>query len=305
MTQPNPKLGFACAIGAQVLWGLFPLYVNEFKGKIEPLEIVAHRIIWSLVLLTGIYFLTQRRSETGRPKEDPSPKENPPPGSRLIGLGFVSASLIGVNWLTYVWAVSNERTLDASLGYYICPQVIILLSVVFLRERLGRLQWVAVGLAAVGVLVMTLSAASAPWVGALLAVAFGLYGLTKKMTSFSATGGLMLETGILVGPAIYLLVWRAGEGHAVVGDSVWINGLLLLTGVATVAPLALYAVAVKHLPFSTVGLLQFLGPTLQFLIAAFLFEEAFDFNRVLGFVFVWLGVGVFLVTLYLKARTEG
>jgi len=294
---PNPKLGFLCAIGAFLIWGFFPLYVKQFQGIIEPLDIVAHRIYWSFVLLAG-WFAWKRMS---RREPVVATEEVGPSRTALVAAGAVAAALIAVNWLTYVWAVNNGRTLDASLGYYICPQVIVLLSVFVLGEKLSGLQWLAVGLATIGVLAMMLSAASTPWVGILLAFAFALYGLAKKKTSLSATGGLLLETGILVLPALGMVAWRASHGSAIFGSSLWVNSLLVLSGVATVAPLWLYAIALKHLPFSTVGLLQFLGPTIQFLLGAFLFGEAFDRNRIVGFSFVWLGVAVFLVTLFQSA----
>lgn len=344
--KPNPKLGLACAIGAQTIWGFFPIYINQFKGVIEPLEIVGHRAIWSFALLLGLFAIVRMRSpkplpeatrlstsnsnsQRSTPKNDANPyaspastTEEPLPAitreidsdsktkrSRLIGMGLIAAVLIAVNWLTYVWAVNNGRILDASLGYYICPQVIVLIGVFVLGERLGKVQWLAVAFASIGVLVMTQSAASTPWVGICLAVVWGLYGLVKKKTSLSATNGLMLETGILLVPALAMLTWQATHGQPIFRDSLWVNSLLVLSGAATVTPLALYAIALKHLRFSTIGLLQFLGPTIQFLLGAFESGEPLDQNRIVGFVFVWLGVVMFLVSLYLtrseKAKTKG
>jgi len=334
------------AIGAQTIWGFFPIYINQFKGVIEPLEIVGHRAIWSFALLLGLFAIVRLRSpkplpeatrlstsnsnsQRSTPKNDANPyaspastTEEPLPAitresdsdsktkrSRLIGMGLIAAVLIAVNWLTYVWAVNNGRILDASLGYYICPQVIVLIGVFVLGERLGKVQWLAVAFASIGVLVMTQSAASTPWVGICLAVVWGLYGLVKKKTSLSATNGLMLETGILLVPALAMLTWQATHGQPIFGDSLWVNSLLVLSGAATVTPLALYAIALKHLRFSTIGLLQFLGPTIQFLLGAFESGEPLDQNRIVGFVFVWLGVVMFLVSLYLtrseKAKTKG
>jgi len=304
--KPNPKLGLACAIGAQTIWGFFPIYINQFKGVIEPLEIVGHRAIWSFALLLGLFAIVRLRSpkplpeatrlstsnsnsQRSTPKNDANPYASPASTteellpaitreldsdsktkrSRLIGMGLIAAVLIAVNWLTYVWAVNNGRILDASLGYYICPQVIVLIGVFVLGERLGKVQWLAVAFASIGVLVMTQSAASTPWVGICLAVVWGLYGLVKKKTSLSATNGLMLETGILLVPALAMLTWQATHGQPIFGDSLWVNSLLVLSGAATVTPLALYAIALKHLRFSTIGLLQFLGPTIQFLLGAF------------------------------------
>lgn len=288
----NPRLGIACAIGAQVIWGGFPLYIQVFKGIIEPSDFVAHRAIWSFVILIGwmicVGLLDPR-------KQFQSSARRLVGDRKVLQTASLATLMLAINWLTFVWAVNNGHALDASLGYYICPQIIVLLGVFFLRERLTALQQVAFILATVGVAIMTFSAASMPLIGVALAVAFGIYALIKKQTSLSSIEGLALETGIMLLPAIAFLVWRTQvDGVAVFADSLGTNVLLLLSGCLTVAPLLLLATAVKHIPLSTAGLLQFIGPTIQFFLGVFVIGESFDRSRSIGFVFVWLGVGLFL-----------
>lgn len=301
-STPNPRLGIACAIGAQMIWGGFPLYIQLFKGIIEPSEFVAHRVIWSFLVLigwlifAGIFF---------KPKPDRSVRRRLLGDWKVLRTAALATLMLAINWLTFVWAVNNGHALDASLGYYICPQVIVLLGVVFLRERLTVLQQVAFVLATIGVAIMTFSAASLPLVGVALAVAFGIYALIKKKTSLSSTEGLTLETGMMLLPAIAFLVWRTQvDGVAVFADSVGTNVLLLLSGLLTVSPLLLLATAVKHIPLSTAGLLQFIGPTIQFFLGVFVIGESFDRSRSIGFIFVWLGVGLFLFGIQRRTKSS-
>jgi len=206
--------------------------------------------------------------------------------------------LIAINWLTFVWAVNNDHALDASLGYYICPQLVVLLGVVFLRERLTPLQWTAVALATFGVSIMTWSAQSQIWIALGVAFAFGFYALLKKKIQLSAVEGLTLETGFMLLPAVALLVFRfAISGATIIPSSIPLALALLCCGVLTVAPLLLYATALKHIKLSTVGLLQFIGPTIQFFLGVFAFGEPVDGTRLIGFVFVWIGVSVYLFAL--------
>jgi chloramphenicol-sensitive protein RarD len=291
-TELKPGLGIACAIAAQMIWGCYPLYVRIFKSIIEPLDFVAHRAIWSfsILILWMVFaaFLSSKNSAASV-------------GKRLFGdrsvlrTAIFATVMLAINWLMFIWAVNNDHALDASLGYYICPQVIVLLGVIFLRERLNLVQQFAFVLASIGVGVMTFSNASKPWIGVVLAVAFGIYALIKKKTKLSSTEGLTLETGIMLLPAIGYLFWRSQyAGAAVFAETVELNLLLVLSGLLTVAPLVLLAIAVKHIPLSTAGLLQFIGPTIQFFLGVFVFGEPFDQSRSIGFVFVWLGVGLFL-----------
>ena len=306
MANDKTRLGYACAIAAQVAWGLFPIYVDPLKGY-DAIAFVAHRIIWSFALLFCICCLARllRSSRFVSFTEIKAGLSN-----RATLLTCVIASLlIFTNWIGFVWAVLHDHKIDASLGYYICPQVVVLLGVIFFGERLKRLQWIGFGLTAFGVLYMVRSSASMPLLSLMVAFSFGIYALLKKRVRLSALAGLTLETGFLFVPAIIFLAYYSGCFQSVglgsgvsesgvsqaVFTSDWrLNLLLIGCGLATVVPLALYATALKHIPLSTVGLLQFIGPTLQFLIGAFLFHEALDGSRLIGFFIVWAGVGIYL-----------
>ena len=268
---------------------------------IEPLDLVAHRAVWSFAVLGIWLFVASRRFQPAA-GEGTTLRQRLFGESKTIRAALFAAVMIAINWLTFVWAVNNDHALDASLGYYICPQLVVLLGVVFLRERLTPLQWTAVALATIGVSIMTWSAQSEIWIGLVVAVAFALYALAKKKTSLSAVEGLAMETGFLLYPAAGFLVWRFANGATVVPESVTLSLLLICSGALTVAPLFLYAIALKHLRLSTVGLLQFIGPTIQFFLGVFAFAEPVDATRFVGFVFVWIGVSVYLYALRRRSR---
>lgn len=287
----NPKLGYACAITAQLIWGAFPIYLHFLKGVPAP-NIVAHRAIWSFVLLLGLMGLTRVWSLPMLPRYFEAKRTLSTP-SILIAC-FVAAILISINWCVFVWAANHDHKIDASLGYYICPQVMVLLGVIFLGERLGRWQWVGVAIVAGGVALMAQSSTGEVWISLLIAASFGLYAMCKKQTSMSALGGLTFETGFLTIPAIVFLGIQVSQGSALFGASKAEAFLLLGCGVSTILPLALYAAALKHIPLSTVGFLQFIGPTLQFALGVFIFDEPFERVKFLGFLIVWTGVVLFL-----------
>ena len=294
----------ATAIGAQFLWGVFPAYIKLFQDVIDPLDLVAHRALWSFLVLIVWITIFSRRSR-------PAMENQASLSKRLLGnsatirMSLFAAVMIAINWLMFVWAVSNDHAIDASLGYYICPQLVVLLGVVFLKERLSTLQWTAVALAAIGVITMAWSANSRIWIGLVVAIAFAVYALVKKKTHLSAAEGLTLETGFMLLPAVGFLLWRSFvAGATVIPESTLLFGLLACCGLFTVAPLFLYAIAVKHLNLSTVGLLQFIGPTIQFFLGVFAFAEPVDSTRLLGFVLVWIGVSLYLFALSRRRATE-
>jgi len=305
MTDQNRKLGYVCAIGAQVLWGVFPIYFHLLRS-VDALELVAHRSIWSFVILLGVFTLAKFIRHRAWPRLDEL--KAVVSDRKLFFTLCLAAVLIAINWIVFVWSVNHDHKVDASLGYYICPQVLVLLGVLFLGERLKPLQWCAVGLAALGVGYMVRSSASMPSVSIALALSFGFYALIKKNVKAPALSGLTIETGFLTIPALIFLAGICGYyelpefvgskgGGSVFTNNALVNVLLIGSGLTTIVPLALYATAVKHLPLSTIGLLQFVGPTIQFCIGIFLFSEKFDRSRLIGFVFVWIGVGIFLFTL--------
>jgi chloramphenicol-sensitive protein RarD len=214
------------------------------------------------------------------------------PGTRLRLVA--SAALISVNWLIYVWAVTHEHTVDASLGYFINPLLNVVLGVFVLDERLNRAQWIAVTLAAVGVLYLTVATGRPPWIALALATSFGLYGLIRKVVAVEAVPGLATETLLLAPFAAAFLLWCQAQGSGALGHSgAGVDALLLGSGLVTALPLALFAFGARLIPLSTLGLLQYVGPTLQFLIGVLVFHEPFPRARAVGFVLIWAALAVY------------
>ncbi len=277
----NPGLLYALA--AFGIWGLFPLYLREL-ASVPPLEVVAHRSVWSLLLLLVVLTVMRRWAWLLQLRQQPRQ-----------WLAFIaSALLLSVNWLVYVWAIVNGHVLDASLGYFINPLVSVLLGVLVLRERLQPAQWLAVALAAAGVLWLTVDAGRVPWVALILAASFGLYGLLRKTAPLGALEGLTLETLVLAPLVVPALVWFTLQpGGAMARGDGSLNVLLLLSGPLTALPLLLFAAAARRLPLATVGLMQYLSPTAQFFLGITVFHEPMQPARLLGFVFIWTALAVY------------
>ncbi len=293
------RKGVVFAIMAQTLWGVFPIYL-KLMAPTPAIDIVAHRVIWAcliLILLTCVGSLMRSR---GLPRWGQVADNLRQP--KVCGLLLVAAILIAVNWLGFVAAIDSGRTMDASIGYYICPQILVILGVLYQKEQLSKTQWIAFVVTSLGVLMMAASKTGFPWYGLVVAFSFGFYALVKKQIQCSAMTGLTFETGILFLPAVAFLLYRGcwySTGIAPEATTSWVSplGLQLLlvsTGIATLLPLVLYVSAVKYLPLSLVGVLQFLGPTIQFGLSVFVFEEPLDSPRLAGIVLVWIGVGFFL-----------
>ena len=296
-SQASPAGGLAAGAAAYFLWGLLPIYIAAL-GAAGPVEIVAHRATWSLVLCLVVLAATRSLHRFIAVWRDP----------RAVGLLALAALLVAANWLVYVYAIATERAVDGSLGYYLNPLVTVLLGVGLLGERLRPAQWAACGLGALAVAVLTVaggSGGSSPWIAVTLALSFGLYGLTKKRVGATVgpLPGMAVETSVLLVPAAGYLVWLAAAGRGVMGaDDPVLDALLVGTGAITTVPLLLFAVAARRLPLSTVGLLQFLAPTLQFLVAVFVFHEPMPPMRWVGFGIVWLAVVVLSVDMVGAAR---
>ncbi|MBB3676727.1 EamA family transporter RarD [Modestobacter versicolor] len=279
------RVGVWAGLGAYVLWGVFPLYFP----LLEPaggLEIVAHRVAWSL-LFVGL-LLTVRRGW---------PQVRAAVGARrsLLVLA-VAAVLIAANWLVYVYAVNSGHVVEASLGYFINPLVSVVLGVFVFRERLRRLQWVAVGTAVLAVVVLTVDHGRPPWIALTLALSFGLYGLMKKVVRVDAAPGLFVETAVVFVPALVVIGVLQGSGDAAFGHAGAGNAFLLVsTGLATAVPLLLFAAAASRVPLSTVGLLQYVTPLMQLSIGVFVYDEPMPPARLAGFAIVWLALAVFSV----------
>jgi chloramphenicol-sensitive protein RarD len=286
------RLGVLSGLAAYSLWGLFPLYFP----LLEPaggLEIVAHRVLWSLVFVGLLLTVRRHWSQVRALVSD---------GRRLLVLTG-AALLIAVNWLVFVYGVNSGQVVETSLGYFINPLVSVLLGVVVFSERLRVLQWVAVGIAAVAVTVLTVDYGRPPWIALALAASFGLYGVMKKLVRVEAAPGLFVETALVAVPAAVVLAVLHSDGHGTFGNEGAGHALLLAScGIATAVPLLLFAAAARRIPLSTVGLLQYLTPLMQLAIGVFVYDEPMPPARLAGFVIVWVALAVFTVDSLRHAR---
>jgi chloramphenicol-sensitive protein RarD len=285
--------GVAYAAGAYVVWGLFPLYFRSLEG-IPPLEILAHRIAWSAAFLV---VLVSVRGSWG---EVVAQLRVPGTMPRLT----VSALLISGNWLIYIWAVNAEHVLDASLGYFVNPLVSVMLGVAFLGEPLSRRQLVAVALAAAGVLALVVRLGHVPWVALSLALSFGLYGLVRKGTRVDAAAGLLGEVVVLLPASLAWIVLVGLRGDSHFGEGAVRTALLVAIGAVTAVPLMWFAVAVRRLRLATVGILQYVNPTMQFAIAVLLFGERFTGAHGVAFGFIWAALAVYTSEVLSLSRIE-
>ncbi len=290
--------GIWYALGAYVFWGLFTFYWKLLAG-VPALQLLGHRIVWSFLLLIGI-ILAARQGKALRAALT----------RRVLLIYTAAAILIAVNWLTYVWAIGAGFIVETSLGYFINPLLSVLLGVVFLRERLRPLQWLPIGLAGAGVLYLTFAYGALPWIALTLAISFGFYGLVKKTAPLGALHGLTLETGILFLPALGFLIISDFSGTGAFLHSPTLIDLLLAgAGLVTVAPLLLFASAAQRIPLTTIGVLQYINPTIQFLTGVLVYKEPFDHHRLIGFSVVWVALILFgaeglLVQRRSKVRAE-
>jgi chloramphenicol-sensitive protein RarD len=274
--------GILYALGAYVTWGLFPIYWR-LLGGVPALQLLGHRIFWSFLLLFGIVLIA-RQGKIFRSAIN----------WRVVIIYSVAAVLIAINWLTYVWAVGAGFIVETSLGYFINPLLAVLLGVLFLRERLRPFQWIPIGLAALGVLYLTFAYGSLPWVALTLAFSFGFYGLVKKTAPLGALHGLTLETGILFLPAFgFLLSSEIFGTGAFMHTSPLLDAMLVGAGLVTVVPLLMFALAVQRIPLTLIGVLQYVNPTMQFLLGVVVFKEPFDHRRLIGFSVVWVALILF------------
>jgi chloramphenicol-sensitive protein RarD len=284
--------GILYAFGAYSLWGLTPIYWKLLQ-HVPAIQLLGHRVAWSFILLSAVLFATGQWRKLRSLASD----------RRVMRIYLGAAALVGCNWFIYVWAVNSGYILEASLGYFINPLLCVLLGVVFLRERPRLFQWVAVGLAAAGVIYLTATYGRLPWIALSLAFSFGFYGLVKKTAPLSSLHGLTLETGILFGPAVIFLAYqeRLGQG-AFLHTGIGADFLMAGAGLVTMIPLLMFVSAAQRVSLTTIGLMQYITPTCQFLIGVLIYKEAFDVNRALGFVFVWIGLIIFAVEGYRTLR---
>ena len=285
--------GVFAAVLAYGLWGLMPLYFR-LMAPATAIEVVAHRVVWSFVLLAALLGARRQIGALWRRLD-----------ARLLARLALAALLVSINWLTYVWAVTHGRTLDASLGYFLLPLFNVALGVLLLGERLTRGEWIGVMLAALGVGYLALVSPRLPWVALVLAASFGVYGLVKKQTELPAAEGMALETGLIALPALAVLGWLATRGQLAFGQAgAGTDALLISTGLMTTVPLVAFAVAARRLTLAALGMLQYISPTLQFLLGVFVLHEPVDAQRLAGFAAVWLGLLVFSAGAYRRHRTR-
>lgn len=292
--QEATRLGLLTAVGAYTLWGLFPLFL-KLLDAVSATEILGHRIVWAVPF--GALLISARGQWPEIRKIFSSP--------RVLALLAVSALVIAVNWLIYVWAVGADRVLEASLGYYINPLMNVAAGVVLLGDQLRRLQIVAVVLAAIGVIVLTVGGGVFPWVSFVLAVSFTAYGFIRKTVDAGAMPGLFTEVVLLAPLAITYLFWIAGRGESMfaTGD-LGLTGLLILAGPVTVVPLLLFALAARRLTLTTLGFIQYIGPTLQFLLGL-AYGEPFTVYHAICFGLIWTALAVFSFDAYRRSKAEG
>ena len=285
-------IGVASALGCFGLWGAFPIYF-KLLGHVPALEVLAHRVLWSAVLLLGLVLAQGQWSALRAEFRN----------RRRLRFYLVTALLISGNWLLYIWAVQHGRILEASLGYYINPLVNVLLGVLVLHERLNPRQWAAIALAVGGVLVLVVGHGVLPWISLTLALSFGSYGLLRKKAGHAATLGLCMETVLLTPVALLFLAILAARGAGALGAVDRPTDLLLLAaGPVTVVPLLLFLQATRLLRLSTVGLIQYLTPTLQFLLAVALYREPFTLIHWAAFGFIWLALVLYSADAWFSYR---
>ena len=283
--------GLLYALSAYLAWGLSPIYFKALRPS-GPLEILSWRVVASVALLGVMTVAMGRGAEVARSLSD-----------RRRALTFVATTLlISCNWVLYIWSVNSGHLLEASMGYFMNPLVTILLGVVFLKEGLDRRQKFAVGLAAVGVAWLVVTHGKLPWISLVLAVTFALYALLRKKARIDAVAGLLVETSFLAPLAVGWLVWLWWRGEAHFGTSPGMSVLLLSAGAVTALPLVWFTLGVHRLRLSTMGILQYVAPTLQFLLAVLAYREPFGAAQAVTFVFIWAGLALYTVDAIGKAR---
>lgn len=275
--------GIAYAALAYTLWGLFPLYFRHLAA-VAASEVLVHRVVWSLAFLLVLLAWQKRWAWLGAVLKQP----------KVLAAFAASALLLSTNWVTYIWAVTNGHVIDASLGYFITPLVNVLLGYTVLHERPRRAQWAALALAAAGVVWLTIQAGQLPWIALVLAASFGAYGLLRKIAVLGALEGLALETLLLAPPALVAMaLWWGRSAHSFPADSLAANLWLVGVGPLTAVPLLLFAAGARRISMTTLGLLQYIGPSIQFVLGVWLFAEPFGGARLIGFGLIWTALLVY------------
>jgi chloramphenicol-sensitive protein RarD len=284
--QNDGRAGLLFGLGAYGLWGVLPIYF-KLVGTLPATAIVAHRILWSMPFLAILSALTGGGARMRRVLAD----------RRALGTLALTTLLIGGNWLLYVYAVTNGHILAASFGYYLNPIANVLLGRFALKERLSRLQWGAIAIAVAGIAVLAAGAIAQLWISLALCGSFALYGLLRKVVPADPLSGMAIETGFMLPLALAWAGWHLATGQQVMGSSPAQTGLLLLAGLVSTTPLLLFTAAARRLPYSTLGMIQFIAPTLQFLIAVLLYGEPFTLAHAAAFAAIWTALGLYVTAL--------
>jgi chloramphenicol-sensitive protein RarD len=285
------SLGLLFGFSSYIMWGLFPLYWPLLEPA-NPLEIVSHRAVWTLVFCLIVLALSKQIFATLAVMKNP----------KTMAALLLSTILVSINWITYIWAVNHGHVVEAALGYYINPLIIIAFGVILLRERMRPLQWVAVGIAAVGVLVLTIDYGRLPWVAISLALSWGSYGLVKKKLNLGALEGLAIETLISFIPYAAYIIYLGQQGTGQFGHKPLLTILLISAGAVTAIPLLLFNGSTTRLPYSTIGLLQYITPTIQFSIGVWLRHEEMPTARWIGFIVIWFALAALATDLVRSSR---
>lgn len=295
-SQPgNAARGFVYAFAAYIFWGFLPFYMKAV-AHVSPFEVIAHRVIWSVPIAAAVLIALGRTAEIKKALTTP----------RMLVMACLTAALISLNWGVYIWAIASGRALDAALGYFINPLFSIFLGAVILKEKLSRVQMVAIALSASAVALLTWHAGSVPWVSIALTVTWGFYAFFRKTLPIGPTQGFLLEVLLLTPPALAYIIYlmSTGQAHfmAAVPTDTW---LLIASGLVTATPLILYGNGAKLLKLSTIGIMQYIAPSMIFLIAVFVFKEPFDTVRLIAFIMIWAALVIYTVPGLLRSRSAG
>ena len=297
MDRKATRDGLICGISSYVLWGLIPLYFKVLtRAGVGPLEILAHRVWWSFLLFVVVVFISHRWREFFRALQD---------RKTLLTL-IATTLLIGTNWLTFLYAVYSDQVLQSSLAYFATPLLNVLLGVVFLKEQLRRNQLIAIALATIGLIGMAIAMGQFPWIAAVIALSFAFYALLRKQVAVDGVLGLLFETMMLSPFCLAYIIYLHTSGSAAFPtESLVVDAMLLSSGVPTALPLLLFAAAVRRVQLSTLGILQYLSPTMQFLLTVLVFREPFDSQQLISFAFIWAAVALYSVDSWRQYRRRG
>lgn len=288
----NPaRSGMLFAVAAYAMWGFAPMYFKVIK-QVPAIEILMHRMIWSLFILIILIVAVGKIDRVLAAVRNP----------KVLKTLLISGLLLAGNWLLFIWAINSNHLLEASLGYYINPLLNVLLGYLFLGERLRRMQQVAVAIALIGVTYLVVSFGQLPWIALLLAGSFGIYGLLRKQVAVDSLPGLLIETSMMTPFAIAYWIWFAGPTSNFMLNDTSHNLLLICAGLVTTAPLLCFTAAAKRLMYSTLGFFQYIGPSIMFLLAVFVYQEGLQLDRLITFAFVWLALGIFSYDSYRQYR---